>query len=112
MGVGAPTGTSTPAFTWNGAVGLAPEIANVVTVSNLVEGPVTAALYPGATVPGCPTTTASANTVTAWTDAPLGLPVGAQVVISNAAAEGGTANPAGLCKRQPGQSPAWLLEPP
>ncbi len=45
-----------PLFTWNGAVGLMPDIASVVSISNLVEGPVTAALYPGATVPGCPTT--------------------------------------------------------
>jgi len=80
-----------PVFTWNGAVGLTPEITTIVTVSNLVEGPVAAP----ATAPGCPTTTASATTVTAWTDAPLGLPAGAQVVISNATAEGGTTTPAG-----------------
>jgi FtsP/CotA-like multicopper oxidase with cupredoxin domain len=87
--------TANPLFTWNGAVGLAPDVASVVSVSNLVEGPVTAALYPGATVPGCPTTTASATTVTAWTDAPLGIPVGGQVVISLAAAEGGITAPPG-----------------
>ena len=84
-----------PAFTWNGAVGLTPEVVNSVSVTNLVEGPVTAGLYPGVTVPGCPTTTAGANTVTAWTDAPLGLPVGAPVLISNASAEGGVATPTG-----------------
>jgi hypothetical protein len=84
-----------PLFTWNGAVGLAPDVANVVSVSNLVEGPVTTALYPGATVPGCPTTTASVNTVTAWTDAPLGIPAGQQVVISSATAEGGISTPPG-----------------
>jgi FtsP/CotA-like multicopper oxidase with cupredoxin domain len=84
-----------PKFTWNGAVGLAPDVATVVSVSNLVEGPVTAALYPGATVPGCPSTTASANTVTAWTDAPLGLVVGASVLISDATAEGGATTPPG-----------------
>ena len=94
-GVGAPTGTSTPTFTWNGAVGLAPDVSTVVSVSNLVEGPVTAALYPGATVPGCPTTNATANTVTAWTDSPLGLVVNASVVITNALAEGATTPPAG-----------------
>ena len=94
-GVGLATGTLTPPFTWNGAVGLAPDITAIVTVSNLVEGPVTAALYPGATVPGCPTITASANTVTAWTDATLGLAVGSPVVISNAVAEGPTPTPAG-----------------
>jgi hypothetical protein len=47
---GAP-GPFTPGFTWNGAVGLAPDVANVVSISNLVEGAVPA----GATVPGCPT---------------------------------------------------------
>ncbi len=89
-------GTSTPpAFTWNGAVGLAPDVSTVVSVSNLAEGPVTASLFPGATVPGCPTTAASSSTVTAWTDAPLGLVAGASVVISNAAAEGGTTPPPG-----------------
>ena len=82
-------------FQWNGAVGLAPDVANVVSVSNLVEGPITAALYPGATVPGCPTTTASTHTVTAWTDAPLGIASGQKVVISSATAEGGISTPAG-----------------
>jgi hypothetical protein len=87
-----PAGPSTPAFTWNGAVGLMPDIATNVTVANLEEGPFTATVPP-TTAPGCPTPTA--NTVTAWTDAPLGLAVGAQVVISNATAEGGTATPTG-----------------
>jgi FtsP/CotA-like multicopper oxidase with cupredoxin domain len=82
--------TANPMFTWNGAVGLTPDVANTVTVSNLVEGPVAAP----ATVPGCPTS-GSANTVTAWTDAPLGLPLNAPVVISSASAEGGGATPTG-----------------
>jgi hypothetical protein len=107
---GATTGASpwtsnpvtAPKFTWNGAVGLAPEVSQLVTVSNLVEGPVTAALYPGATVPGCPTTTASSTTVTAWTDTPLGLPVGSPVVISNVVAEGPTPTP-------PGYSGQWTI---
>ena len=90
--------TVSPLFTWNGAVGVAPEVLNVVTVSNLVEGPV-AAPY---TVPGCPTTTASAYTVTAWTDAPLGLPAGAKVVIANAVAEGPTPTP-------PGYAGTWTI---
>ena len=81
-----------PLFTWDGAVGLAPDIASVVSVSNLVEGPVAAP----ANVPGCPTAGAAmTHIVTAWTDAPLGIPVGAQVVISNATAEGGATTPAG-----------------
>jgi hypothetical protein len=61
--------TTNPVFKWNGAVGLTPEIATIVTVSDIEEGPVASPV----TVPGCPTTTASANTVTAWTDAPYRL---------------------------------------
>jgi FtsP/CotA-like multicopper oxidase with cupredoxin domain len=91
-----------PLFGWNGAVGLTPDVAELVSVSNLVEGPITAALYPGATVPGCPTATASANTVTAWTDAPLGIPTGQQVVITNATAEGGVSTP-------PGYAGTWVI---
>jgi hypothetical protein len=98
---GAP-GPFTPEFTWNGAVGLTPDIAALVSVSNLVEGPVTAALYPGATVPGCPTTAATTRTVTAWTDAPLGLAVGTQVVIADVTAEGGTPTP-------PGYAGTWTI---
>jgi len=104
---GAP-GAYTPAFTWNGAVGLAPEISAIVTVSNLEEGPLT----PGIgtippTVPGCPgspgfPTAATANTVTAWTDSPFSLPVGSQVVISNVVAEGPTPTP-------PGYAGTWTV---
>ena len=91
-GVGAPTATSTPAFKWNGAVGLMPEVPAVAAVDNLLEGPFPATT-PATTAPGCPTPTA--NTVTAWTDAPLGIPAGAQVVIASAAGEGGVTTPAG-----------------
>jgi len=88
-----PTGNSTtgnaPAFTWNGAVGLMPEITTLVSVSDLVEGPIPA----GSTIPGCASFTA--NTVTAWTDAPLGLVVGAPVVITNASGEAGVTTPIG-----------------
>ena len=89
---GAP-GPYTPGFTWNGAVGLAPEIASIVTVANILEGAFPATTPP--TTAGSCTTPPGANTVTGWTDAPLGLPVGSQVVISNAVAEGGTATPTG-----------------
>jgi len=87
-------GPYNPAFTWNGAVGLALDTAANVTVSSLEEGPLT----PGIgtippTVPGCPTPTA--NTVTAWTDAPSGFRVGDTVVISSATAEGAITTPAG-----------------
>lgn len=95
---GAP-GSFFQAFTWNGAVGLAPEVPTVVTVANLVEGPYPVTI-PATTAPGCPAPTA--NTVTAWTDAPLGLPVGAQVVITNAVAEGPTPTP-------PGYAGTWTI---
>jgi len=89
---GAP-GPAFQGFTWNGAVGLAPDIAADVTVANLLEGtfPVTTP----ATSAGSCTTPPSPTTVTGWTDAPLGLPVGAQVIISNAVAEGNTPTPLG-----------------
>ena len=97
---------TSPIFTWNGAVGLTPDIAAIVTVSNLIEGPFPATT-PVTTAPGCDGAPAgsvpTANTVTAWTDAPLGLPVGAQVVISNATAEGGTSTPPGYANN--GTSP-------
>jgi hypothetical protein len=92
-GVGVTTGTVTPPFSWNGAVGLAPDIAADFTVANLLEGtfPVTVP----ATSAGTCTVPPTATTVTAWTDAPLGLPVGASVIISPAVAEGNTPTPAG-----------------
>jgi hypothetical protein len=112
-GLGAPSGGVNPAFKWNGAVGLTPDIAVNVTVSNLAEGPITAASTASAvlpTVPGCPTTAAAAtalhekiaNIVTAWTDAPSGFRVGDQVVITNAVAEGPTPTP-------PGYAGTWTV---
>jgi len=65
-------------FNWNGAVGLVPDVVQTVSLSDLVEGPLTAP----ATAPGCPAPTA--NTVTAYTFEPIGLPVGAQVQINQA----------------------------
>jgi Multicopper oxidase len=103
---GASPGTALPEtaanFTWNGAVGLSPEIATIVTVANLVEGRITNALYPGTTIPGCPTTTATTRTVTAWTDAPLGLAAGTKVVISNTVGDDGTPTP-------PGYAGTWTI---
>jgi hypothetical protein len=81
-----------PLFTWNGAVGLMPEVTTLVNVANLLEGSFPASTPP-TTAPGCPTPTA--NTVTAWTDAPLGLQVGAPVVITNTTGDDGTPTPAG-----------------
>jgi Multicopper oxidase len=99
---GATSGASpgTPVFTWNGAVGLANDISTVVTVSNLIEGPFPATTP--ATTAGTCTTSPAATTVTAWTDAPLGLVAGNSVVIANATAEGGTATP-------PGYAGTWTI---
>jgi hypothetical protein len=71
-------GAFTPGFSYNGAVGLAPEVVNTVNVSDFVEGSL-AGNAPGATVPGCPQT---ANTVTAYTFQPLGFSVGTPVVVA------------------------------
>src|SRR5215472_5741516 len=84
-----------PTFTWNGAVGLAPDIPNIVTVTDIIAGPLTAPL----TAPNCTTTTPSATTVTVFTDSPLGVKVGDQITIANDAHStgiGGTPIPAGL----------------
>jgi multicopper oxidase len=86
-------GTAGAAFTWNGAVGLAPDIAQTVTVANLLEGPFP--VTTPVTTAGTCTATPAANTVTAWTDAPSGFVAGQQVIISTVTAEGGTATPAG-----------------
>ncbi|HEX8801704.1 MAG TPA: multicopper oxidase domain-containing protein, partial [Terriglobales bacterium] len=93
-----PIGPS-PLFQWNGAVGLTPDVAQTVTVSDLLEGPFPVTV-PVTTAPGCPVPTA--NTVTAWTDAPVGIPAGQQVVISSATAEGGTSTP-------PGYAGTWTI---
>jgi len=81
-----------PLFTWNGAVGLAPDIPYLVTVTDLIEGPFPATT-PTTTAPGCPAPTAT--TVTGWTDAPLGLQAGQQVVITNGVGDDGTPTPPG-----------------
>jgi hypothetical protein len=108
---GAGTSPFTPDFTWNGAVGLMPEVAVDVTVANLLEGvfPVTSPLT---TAPGCPTTAAAAsaltppqninNIVTGWTDSPSGLQVGETILINPAVAEGPTPTP-------PGYAGTWTV---
>ena len=63
-------------FKWNGAVGLAPDVANTVNVSDLIEGPLVAP----ATSPGCNSHTA--HIVTAYTYEPLNQAVGGQVIIA------------------------------
>jgi Multicopper oxidase len=92
---GAP-GPYTPGFTWNGAVGLAPDIPNIVTVTDIIAGPLTTPLAAPHCAPGG---AASANTVTVFTDSPLGVSVGSKIVIANDAHStgiGGTPTPAGL----------------
>jgi hypothetical protein len=58
---------STGAFTYNGAVGLAPDIANLVSIYDIAEDP---------------TTSTTPNRVTVQTNSPLGLAVGQSVVIA------------------------------
>jgi hypothetical protein len=53
----------TAGFTWNGAVGIAPDIANLVSIYDISQG-------------------TTGNTVYVQANAPLGLPVGSQVVIA------------------------------
>jgi len=86
-------GTAAAAFTWNGAVGLAPDVVQTVTVANLLEGTFPATT-PATTAGACPNPT-SATTVTGWADTPTGFVVGQQITISNAVAEGPTPTPAG-----------------
>jgi Multicopper oxidase len=73
-----PFSTAAAAFTWNGAVGLYPDIAQLVTITDLVQG----AIPTGASAGTCPAP--GPTTVTAWTDAPLGIPVNQSVVVQNA----------------------------
>jgi len=86
---GATSGASpgTAVFTWNGAVGLAPDIVQTVALSDLVVGPLTAP----ATAPHCPMP--GPNTVTGYVFEPLGIPVGAQVMINQAPNSPGTTTP-------------------
>jgi hypothetical protein len=86
-------GTAAATLSWNGAVGLALDTAQTVTVANLLEGPFPATTP--VTTAGTCTATPTANTVTAWTDAPSGFVAGQQVTISNTVAEGPTPTPGG-----------------
>jgi hypothetical protein len=82
-------GTAAAPFNWNGAVGIAPDVVQTVALSDLVVGPLTSA--PPATAPHCPAPTA--NTVTGYTFEPLGIPVGAKVMINQAPNSPGTTTP-------------------
>jgi hypothetical protein len=88
-------GPYSPGFTWNGAVGLAPDIPNIVTVTDIIAGPLTAPLA----APSCASGVVPPSTVTVFTDSPLGVKVGDQITIANDAHStgvGGTPTPAGL----------------
>lgn len=63
-------------FTYNGGIGLTPEVVNTVAISDVVEG----ALPAGAV--GC-VSNPGPNTVTAWTFEPLGVVAGSPITISN-----------------------------
>jgi hypothetical protein len=92
-------GTGAATFTWNGAVGLAPNIVQTVTVANLVQGPFPATT-PTTTAGTCPAP--AANTVTAWSDTATGFTAGQTILITAAGAEGGTTTP-------PGYAGTWVL---
>jgi hypothetical protein len=64
-------------FTYNGAVGLTPDIPNIVTITDIVEG------TPPSPATSCNPGPVAGNTVTVFMNAPLGLPVTSQVVIAN-----------------------------
>ena len=77
-------------------MGLAPDIPNIVTVTDIIAGPLTTPLAAPHCAPGG---AASATTVTVFTDSPLGVSVGSQIAIANDAhstGTGGTPTPAGL----------------
>ena len=86
------TGAYNPLFTWNGAVGLAPNISQLVTVTSLVEGD---AIPTGSTVGTNCAAHPAATIATAWTDAPIGIAVGQQVVINSAVGSAGVTTPGG-----------------
>jgi hypothetical protein len=58
-------GVTSPTFNWNGAVGLAPDVANLVSIYDIAED-----------------ATPGSKTVVVQTNAPLGLPVGGSVTIA------------------------------
>jgi hypothetical protein len=101
-------GTAGAPFKWNGAVGLAPDVVQTVTVANLLEGhfPVTIPATTAGTGPGScpnpPNTAIGRRTVTAWADSPTGFVAGQTIIISNVTAEGPTPTP-------PGYAGTWTV---
>jgi hypothetical protein len=69
-----PYEAGSPKFAWNGAVGLAPDIANLVSIYDIQGDP----------------TTADPDRVTVQTNSPLGLTVGQSVTIAGTGATPGT----------------------
>ena len=106
-GPASPFATANGAFTWNGAVGLYPDIAQLVTITDIVQGPVAAP----ATTGTCPNPGVGSTIVTAWTDAPLGISVGQQVVVLNAPLTGvaPTPTPPGYANNPPATPAAWTV---
>jgi hypothetical protein len=74
---GAP-GPFAPAFTWNGAVGLAPDVVNTINISDAYEGTLPVTTPPA--VVGCPAP--AATTVTIFTYEPIGVPIGSTVIVN------------------------------
>jgi hypothetical protein len=61
------TPLSTTGFTYNGAVGLAPDVASIVSIYDIAEDP---------------TTSATPTRVTVQTNSPLGVPIGGTVTVA------------------------------
>ena len=104
-GPASPFSSASGAFTWNGAVGLYPDIAQLVTITDLVQGAITSPATVTSTCLGATGQPAPiASTVTAWTDTPLGIPVGQQVVVQNAPLTGIAPTPT-----PPGYAGTWTV---
>jgi hypothetical protein len=104
-GAPAPFSTAAAAFTWNGAVGLFPDIAQLVTITDLVQGAIPAPATVNSTCLGAAGQPApTATTVTAWTDTPLGIAVGQQVNVFNAPLTGVAPTPT-----PPGYAGTWTV---
>ena len=104
-GPASPFSTAAAAFSWNGAVGLYPDIAQLVTITDLVQGAIPAPATVNSTCLGATGQPApTASTVTAWTDVPLGIPVGQQVVVQNAPLTGVAPTPT-----PPGYAGTWTV---
>ncbi len=76
---GAPS-AFVPAFTWNGAVGLAQDVVNTINISDAYEGPLPATTPPIVIPANCPATTAT--TVTVFTYEPISVPLGTSITIA------------------------------